>query len=593
MKQFFGAFFGSVVGIIIATIIAVLIVVGVVKSSFSGTFKKDEETSVTKTNSILKIVLDGAIVDREKEDPLAQLKNLAPVGKGKESIGLNSMLKKLESAKDDANIKGIYLYCKDIDGGFASVEELRNALLDFKKSGKFIYAYSEAYGEKEYYLASTATKVFLNPQGAMQWKGLSMSLLFFKGAFDKLGLDIQVFRHGKFKSAVEPFIVDKMSEANRLQSETFLNSIWNSMLIGISESRKISIDQLNTLANNLTIQFPEDAVTAKLVDAAVYEDEVLLELKKKTSIAEKDKLSFVSIDNYDFKPKKEGTTKLDKIAVIYAEGSIESGEGDDEKIGSDKIAKTIKEARLDDKIKAIVLRVNSPGGSALASDVIWREVLLAKKAKPIIVSMGNLAASGGYYISCAADRIFAQPNTITGSIGVFGMIPNMQKALKEKLGITVDTINTNKHSDVGSTLRAVSKEEYNYIQTSVEKVYDVFTKRVAEGRKMTQANVDSIGQGRVWSGADAIKINLVDELGGLNDAIAFAAKKANLKNYKLTELPKQSNAFDKWLSKIENDAETRIMQRNLGITYPFYKQLQSVVQVKGIQARMPFEMVIE
>ncbi len=592
MKQFFGAFFGSIIGIVIATILAVLIIIGAVTASIGNTFKQDAVT-ITKPNSILKIVLNGTIIDREKEDPLAELRSLVPIGASNEGMGLNSILKKINNATLDEKIKGIYLYCKDIDGGYAAIEEFRNALLNFKKSGKFIYAYAEAYGQKEYYLASTATKIFLNPQGAMEWKGLSMSLMFYKNAFDKLGLDMQVFRHGKFKSAVEPFIADKMSEANRLQSETFLNSIWNSMITGISESRTITTNDLNTLANNLTIQFPEDALAAKLIDATVYEDEVLSELKKKTGITEKEKLNFILFDKYDFKSKKDVIATTDKIAVIYAEGSIESGEGGDDKIGSDQLAQAIKDARLDDKIKAIVLRVNSPGGSALASDVIWREVALAKKAKPTIVSMGNLAASGGYYISCAADRIFAQPNTITGSIGVFGLIPNLQKALQDKLGITIDTVNTNKHSDVGSTLRPVSKEEYNYIQTSVEKVYDVFTKRVAEGRNMLQSSVDSIGQGRVWSGADALKINLVDELGGLNDAIAYAAKKANLKNYKLTELPKRTNPLDKWLGKVEKDAETRIMQRNLGFTYPFLKQLQTVIQVKGVQTRMPFELLIE
>ncbi len=592
MKQFFGAFFGSIIGIVIATILAVLIIIGAVTASIGSTFKQDAVT-ITKPNSILKIVLNGTIIDREKEDPLAELRSLVPIGAGNEGMGLNSILKKINNATLDEKIKGIYLYCKDIDGGYAAIEEFRNALLNFKKSGKFIYAYAEAYGQKEYYLASTATKIFLNPQGAMEWKGLSMSLMFYKNAFDKLGLDMQVFRHGKFKSAVEPFIADKMSEANRLQSETFLNSIWNSMITGISESRTITTNDLNALANNLTIQFPEDALAAKLIDATVYEDEVLSELKKKTGITEKEKLNFILFDKYDFKSKKDVITTTDKIAVIYAEGSIESGEGGDDKIGSDQLAQAIKDARLDDKIKAIVLRVNSPGGSALASDVIWREVALAKKAKPTIVSMGNLAASGGYYISCAADRIFAQPNTITGSIGVFGLIPNLQKALQDKLGITIDTVNTNKHSDVGSTLRPVSKEEYNYIQTSVEKVYDVFTKRVAEGRNMPQSSVDSIGQGRVWSGADALKINLVDELGGLNDAIAYAAKKANLKNYKLTELPKRTNPLDKWLGKVEKDAETRIIQRNLGFTYPFLKQLQTVIQVKGVQTRMPFELIIE
>jgi protease-4 len=592
MKQFFGAFFGSVIGIIIATVLAVLIIVGAVKSSFKNSLKENEETSESKPNSILKIVLNGAIIDRELDDPLAQLKGFSPMGNSEEKIALNSILRKIENAKSDSKIKVIYLDFKNVDGGYASIEELRNGLLDFKKSGKLIYAYSEAYGHKEYYLASVANKIFLNPQGAMEWKGLSMSLLFFKGAFDKLGLEMQIFRHGKFKSAIEPFILSKMSDANRLQSETFLNSIWNSTLKGISESRKINKDVLNLQANNLTINFPEDAVKANLVDVLAYEDEVQTELKKKINVAEKDKLNFINIDKYNYKPKTTGTAKADKIAVIYAEGTIESGEGDNDKIGSDKIAQTIKDARLDEKIKAIVLRVNSPGGSALASDVIWREVLLAKRTKPTIVSMGNLAASGGYYISCAADRIFAQPNTITGSIGVFGIIPNMQKALQNKLGITVDTINTNKHSDVGSVLRPVNVEEYNYIQTSVEKIYDTFTNRVAEGRKMTQANVDSIGQGRVWTGADALKINLVDELGGLNDAIAYATKKANVKNYKLVELPKQSNPFEKWLGKMEKDAETRVIESNLGFSYTFFKQLKDVISLKGVQARLPFEMMI-
>jgi protease-4 len=279
--------------------------------------------------------------------------------------------------------------------------------------------------------------------------------------------------------------------------------------------------------------------------------------------------------------------------VIYANGEISNGEGDDEQVGSDRLAKTIRDARLDDKIKAIVLRVNSPGGSALASDVIWREVLLAKKAKPTVVSMGDLAASGGYYISCAADRIFAEPNTITGSIGVFGIIPNIQKTLENKLGITVDTVNTNKYSDVGTGLRPVTEYEYNYIQSSVERVYDTFTKRVAEGRHMTQAEVDSIGQGRVWAGADAIRIKLVDELGGLNDALAYAAKKAGLTDYKLVELPKQKSPFDAFLGNKETELETRFIKSKLGPAYVYFKQMQSLITLKGVQARLPFEMVME
>jgi protease IV len=591
MKQFFGAFFGSILGIVLATVIAIVILVAVVKSSVGNALNDDKETAVVAENSILKIKLSGQIQEREKENPFKDLGQLSALG-GESGLGLNTLIEKINYAQTDKKIKGIYLAFDNIEAGFATLQELREVLSNFKKSGKFIYSYSENYSQKEYFLASASSKIFLNPQGSLEWKGLGMSLLFFKNAFEKLDLEIQVFRHGKFKSAVEPFLTDKMSQSNRLQSETFLNSIWNSMLSSISIDRKISTDELNNLADNLSIQFPEDALSKKLVDAIAYEDEVITDLKKKLGIKEVEKIKITALDKYEVKTKFDKKLNDKLIAIIYANGSISSGEGNDDEIGSERLAKAIKDARLNVKVKAIVLRVNSPGGSALASDVIWREVVLAKKAKPTVVSMGNLAASGGYYISCAADRIFAEPNTITGSIGVFGIIPNLQKMLEKKIGITVDTVNTNKHSDIGSGLRNVDEEEYNFIQNSVEKVYDVFTKRVAEGRKMKQADVDSIGQGRVWSGADAIKINLVDELGGLNKAIAYAAKKANLKEYKLQELPKQKNPLDELMGKKETELETRFLKNNLGSTYIYFKQLQNLTQLKGVQARLPFEMMV-
>ncbi len=591
MKQFFGAFFGSILGIVFATIIAVLLIIAAVKTSFSSNdSEQQEEVAVVKDNSVLKLTFEGAIIDREKENPFKDLGDLGPL-LSSNGYGLNTLISKIRNAKTDKKIKGIFLYTKTIDAGFATIQELRNALDDFKKSGKFIYSYSEFYGQKEYYLASVSNKIYLNPQGALEWKGLSMSLLFFKNAFDKLGVEVQVFRHGKFKSAVEPFLMDKMSASNRIQSETFLNSIWNSMLVQISIDRKISIDNLNKMANNLEIRFPEDAL-GNLVDKVSYEDEVLSEIKTKIGIKEADKINLIEFDKYKSKSSTELGSETKKIAVIYASGSISGGQGGEDEIGSDALCKTIKKARLDEKIKAIVLRVNSPGGSALASDVIWREVVLAKKIKPVIVSMGNLAASGGYYISCAADYIFAQPNTITGSIGVFGMIPNVKKALDQKLGINIDTVNTNLHSDVGGIFRSVSASEYDYIQSGVEKVYDVFTMRVAEGRKMNQADVDSIGQGRVWSGSDALKIKLVDELGGLNDAIAFAAKKAKVDLYNVIELPKQKGPFDALLGK-ESELESKLIKNNLGLPYSFFKQLKKTVNMKGVQARLPFEMQIE
>ena len=592
MKQFFGAFFGSILGIIIATVLAILIIVGVIKNTVDSTFRQNkEDASESRNHAILRLVVDGTINERQRENPFKDFGNLAPFGED-DGIGLNELIRKIEYAKTDKQVKGLYLVFKNLDGGFATLQEIRNALADFKKSGKFIYSYSENFGQREYFIASVSNKIFLNPQGSLDWRGLNMSLLFFKQAFEKLDIDMQVFRHGKFKSAVEPFLADKMSQANRFQSEIFLNSIWNNMVLEISKDRKMSIDELNGIANRLEVQFPEDAV-GKFIDATAYEDEVISELKKKTGMKETDKLKFTDFSKYEVKNKTDLKANASKIAIIYATGDISSGEGDDEAIGSDRLAKTIKEARLDSKIKAIVLRVNSPGGSALASDVIWREVLLAKKAKPTVVSMGDVAASGGYYISCAADRIFAQPNTITGSIGVFGIIPNIQRALEKKLGITVDTVNTNKYSDVGTGLRPVTQYEYNYIQKSVEKVYDTFTKRVAEGRNMTQAEVDSIGQGRVWTGTDAMKIKLVDELGGLDDAIAYVVKKAKLKEYKRVDLPKQKNPFDALLGNKETEMETRILKNNLGPTYTYFKQVRNLISLSGIQTRLPFEMTVK
>ncbi len=589
MKQFFGAFFGSILGLLITGIIVALIVVASVMGALKDTMD-DDESYTSKQNSVLRLNLNGEIKERSVKNPFENL-DLGPL-MPKSGIGLNDILANLKKAKADKDIKGIYLEISEPVAGFATLEEIRNALLDFKSSGKFIYAYSEAYSQKAYYLASTASKLFLNPQGALEIKGLSSQMLFFKNMLEKLNVEVQIFRHGKFKSAIEPFMLDKMSEANRAQVETYLGSLWNHMIAGISKSRAISLNEINTMANDLLIRTPDDAVKYKLVDELKYEDEVFSTIKKTISLTEKDKISFVTLDKYIHAPDVLVRSK-NKVAIIYAVGEIVSGEGDDNKIGSVEIAKAIKDARLDTTIKAIVFRVNSPGGSALASDVIWRETILAQKAKPFVVSMGDVAASGGYYISCAADRIFAEPNTITGSIGVFGMIPNAQKALSEKLGITVDTVNTNKHSDVGTILRGASGIEYDYIQQSVERIYDVFISKVAQGRHTQKNNIDSIGQGRVWSGIDALKIHLVDELGGISNAVAYAVKLAKLPNYKIIDLPKQKDPLQELLGNGKEEMETRAMKTNLGEQYIYIKQLKNVMQLKGIQARLPYEMIIE
>ncbi len=591
MKQFFGAFFGSIVGIVIATVLAIFITVALVKSSFKEAFNEKEEVTTVKENTVLKLVLDGEIEERERENPFKDFGGASPFS-GDEGLGLNTLVKKLDVAAKDQNVKGIYLVVKNPRAGFATMLELRNALEAFKTKGKFIYVYGENYSQTDYFLASVADKVFLNPQGDLQWKGLSMSLLFYKHMFEKLDMEMQIFRHGKFKSAVEPIMHDKMSDANRYQSEAFLNSIWSTMLEKISKSRKLNVEELNALANSLQIQFPTDAL-GKFVDVLAYEDEVVAELKKKTGVKEKEKMKFKDLMKYEKKADTEKSSVIQKIAIIYANGAIGGGEGSDDEVGSDRLVKAIREARTDEKIKGIVIRVNSPGGSALASDVIWREVTLAKKAKPTVVSMGNLAASGGYYISCAADRIFAQPNTITGSIGVFGVLPNIKGLLEKKLGITVDTVNTNRYSDVGTGLRSVSEKEYNYIQNSVEHVYQTFTARVAEGRGIPQAMVDSIGQGRVWTGADALKIKLVDELGGLGDAVAYVAGKAKLKEYKTVELPVQKNPFDDFFGKKESEFESKLMKNQLGPLYMYFRQVRSVMNMSGVQTRLPFEMNFE
>ena len=591
MKQFFGAFFGSCLGIFITGIVITLIIIFSIGSAIKNSVDLNTEKVVfVKKNSVLKINLDDEIQDRGVENPFAEL-DLGPF-MPKAVLGLNDIIASIEKAKNDDKIKGIYLNISNPVAGFATMEEIRNALLDFKKSGKFIYAYSEIYSQKAYYMATVANKIYLNPQGGMEIKGLSSQLMFFKNMLDKLNIEVQIFRHGKFKSAIEPYMLDKMSQANREQVETYLNSIWNQMTKGISTQRNISQEKINEVANTLAINTVEDAKKYNFIDEMKYEDEVLADLRKAVKISEKDKLHFISLEKYASKVSNKGSSKQ-KIAVIYASGSIESGEGTNETIGSETTAKAIREARMDSSIKAIVLRVNSPGGSALASDVIWREVVLAKQTKPFIVSMGDLAASGGYYISCAADKIFAQPNTITGSIGVFGMIPNAQKALSEKLGITIDTVNTNKYSDVGTILRKATPNEFNYIQQSVERIYDVFIGRVAAGRKMTKAQVDSIGQGRVWSGTDALKINLVDELGSLKDAIAFAAKTSKCSNYKIVELPKQKDPLEELLNISKDEMETRSIKSKLGEHYTYILQVKNVLQLKGVQARLPYELIIE
>jgi len=589
MKQFFKFMLASMTGYLLLWIVMGLIFFSIIASI--ATFAK-KTTVVIDNNSVLTLKLDQPIPDRTSDNPFGNF-DFGSMSSHK-AEGLDNLLKVIERAASDDKIKGIFLDLNDIPAGIATIEEIRNALTGFKKSGKFIYAYSEDYSQKSYYIASVSDKIFLNPQGSLTFKGLAAELMFYKGTLDKLEIQAQIIRHGKFKSAIEPFMLDKASVANREQYQKLLDGIWNQILDGISAERKVSKEQLTQIADSLKIQLASDAVKYKLVDKLAYRDEILDEIKTKIGLKEKEEISFVNPTKY--LKSREGKTKMvlgkKKIAVVYAIGQIGGGEGSERVIGSEGISKAIREARGDSSVRAIVLRINSPGGSALASEVISREVILAQKVKPVIVSMGDVAASGGYYIACGASKIYAQPNTLTGSIGVFGIVPNLQKMFKDKLGITTDVIKTNKYSDYITVYRGLEPYETKVLTNQIENIYQVFVGHVAEGRKMNKADVDSIGQGRVWSGIDAKRIGLVDELGGLDKAIAEAAKMAGLKEYKIVNYPKFKDPFTQIIEQLSGEDNSTKVKEILGENYVYYEYLQNLKSQKGVQARMTFDLVI-
>jgi protease-4 len=539
--------------------------------------------------------LDKPIADRAIDNPLAKL---SPLGGGGAYMGLTEILENIKKAKKDKNIKGIYLNLTELSAGVATLEEIRNALLDFKTSKKFIISYSESYSQSSYYLSSVADSIYIQPTGTIMHVGLSSQVMFFKDFLEKWGIKPVVIRHGKFKAAVEPFLDNKMSQANREQIVSYVGSIWNTLLKGISESRGIEVEQLGFLADSLKIINPQTAIEHKFIDKTLYQDQVMAGLRKLSGLKKDDKLRFVSLEDYtdgvseDQEEEEDDKTK-EYIAVIYASGEIITGEGDDETIGSTTLAAAIEKARKDKKVKAIVLRVNSPGGSALASDIIWREMVLAKKVKPVIASMGDVAASGGYYISCAADTIVASSSTITGSIGVFGLLFNIQQLVNEKIGIQTETVNTNTYSDAMSPLREMSEFERMTIQSEVESIYKVFISHVSEGRGMSKADVDSIGQGRVWSGQDALRIGLVDVIGGLDVAVKIAADKANLKKYKVKEYPVQKDFMQKLMEEFSVKMQNRIIENNFGEASIYYRHLNSMLKMEGVQARLPYNFVIK
>jgi len=588
MREFFKYLFASMLGfflsMVIIFIICFVIVVGAISSIDS------DKTVVVSNNSVLFLNLDQPITERTPKNPFG---NLPIVGsEEKDGIGLNDFLKAVQKAKTDDNIKCIYLNVSSPNAGYATLREARNALIDFKKSHKKIIAYSEVYTQGAYYLASVADKVYLNPEGALEFKGFSSELTFFKGTLEKVGVEMQVIRVGNYKSAVEPFILDKMSDYNRKQVTAYVGGLYNTFLSDIAQSRNIEKDSLYNIADNYKVQQPQDAVNFKMIDALKYKDQILEELKGLSGRTRGENIRSVSINDYAKNNTDTGEGK-DKVAVIYANGEINGGEGSDNQIGSERISRAIRKARLDDDIKAVVLRVNSPGGSALASDVIWREIVLTKKEKPVIASFGDVAASGGYYIGCAADSIFVQPNTITGSIGVFGIIPNFQNLMTNKLGITFDGVKTGKYADIMATNRPMTAGERFIIQNELNRIYSGFVSRVADGRKKSKAYIDSIGGGHVWIGTDAVQIGLADRIGSFNDAVKAAAKKAKLKKYKVVEYP---DVIDPWKSLMDEGTDkvkTYYTKQELGDNYMLYQQMKKVIASSGIQARMPFEAVIK
>lgn len=586
----FASFFGTLLVIAFMLFLTIIIGASSIASMSSG------ETVEVKPHTVLQMKLDYDVNDRTPSDALNfDLNSLMGGGiKATDNSGLNDIIRNLNAAADDPNIDGIYLDLSSVGASSAMLKEIRDKLLEFKESGKFIISYSEGYSQGAYYLASVADEVILNPDGMLDFHGMSAQLMFYKNVLEKLGVEMQIVRgpNNRYKSAVEPYFLDKMSEANREQMEALLGSVWSDIVNDISKSRNISPERLNQIADSLETMFSADkALENKLVDRLAYKDEVIDRLKELTST---EKINCISNADYALN-SKDNNLKKDKIAVVYAIGEIGGGDGDDTSIGSETTSKAIRKARTDKNVKAIVLRVNSPGGSAVASEIIRREIELAQKEKPVIVSMGDYAASGGYWISTNTDRIFAQPTTLTGSIGVFGVIPNAQELLTDKVGLTFDVAKTNANADFGSLSHPLTPFQMAKLNESVAKTYNDFTSLVGKTRNLRQSYVDSIAQGRVWSGRDALEIGLVDELGSMEDAIAYAAEKAELKEYSITELPKQKSMMEKIMemTKPTNEIDA-VMKKKLGSYYNYFKAIENLVNAnEPIQARMPFEMVVE
>jgi len=579
---------------LLAAILGTLVALGIAFTMFFvliGIITSSEDSVSIKKNSVLELQLQRPISDYVGDNPM----NPFSGGIFQQAQGLDEIINAIGVAKNDDDIKGISLNNNFILAGLAQTQAIRYALNDFKSNGKFVYAYADFYPQKDYYLASIADSIFMNPVGALNFRGLSSEVLFYKDLQEKSGIKLEVIRHGKYKSAVEPFIANEMSDANRTQINELISSLWGTMVDDISDSRKINPKNLNVIADTLGGRTPEFAKQSGLIDGIVFYDGYENSLKRAVG-SDKD-LNVVLLEDYVIRSNKKATNiGADKIAVVFAQGEILYGEGGPDIIGQGIITEALRDARDDDKVKAIVLRVNSPGGSALTSDIIWREIELAKEKKPVVVSMGNVAASGGYYIAVGADKIFAEPTTITGSIGVFGTVPNMT-GLAEDVGINAEQVGTNKNSVEYSLFEPMTDDFRNLVQESIESTYDTFLKRVAQGRDISVAEADSMAQGRVWSGVDAQRIGLIDELGNLEAAVAEAANLAELEEYGIKKFPKYKTGLERFLEDMGGagaKAKQELIEGEIGTeAYSVLKQLKSVMDREGVQARMPFVLDIK
>ncbi len=588
MKQFFKFMFASMVGFFISAAILFILALAMIASIM--TFAEQEVTAV-KPNSVLSIRLNQPIYERTSNNPFtsASLFSLAPSN----ALGLNDILKNIDKAKYDDNIKGIYLQLSYIPAGISTIEEIRKSLEEFKESGKFIICYGEIFSQTAYYLASVADEIYFNPEGMMLFKGLNAQVIFYKGLYDKLSVENQIIRQGKFKSAIEPYTEKKMSDESREQTKMYLDDLWNLMLSAISDSRNISIEELNEIADDLKIRNADDALRYGLVNKLVYKDEMLAILRDKLDLFENEKIESLSLYSYKNSPRVGKKFSREKIAVVYASGTILNMEGDDQVVGAQRISRAIRDARNDKSVKAIVFRINSGGGDVLASEILRREIELAAKEKPVVASYGDLSASGGYWATCNATKIIANRSCLTGSIGVFAVFPNIQGLLNDKLGITIDNVGTNENSSFISGTRSFTSFEKEVVTSMIEGTYDTFLNHVSNGRNLRKSFVDSIGQGRIWSGEDAIELGLIDEFGGLNRAIELAQELAGMTEYRIQELPFQEDFLLTLMKELTGGAKASIIETELGDDYGFIKHLRNLKNSEGLQAIVPFEMKIE